>query len=280
MKNYHLVNHCSKETTLIVRTSLVLSSFWLRIYEHLWETDSSVSNQLVKSCVLMLYRGYKDSHLPLIRQCGLNTSSHENKKTYRLFKTRKNQWTAFALFPSINDVNLGCKRAFSRTFSFIVEVMIPWCHSQAPTLTCKAPTLWNALYLMAMIYSRGHLDSRGTFSLNVRMTCSIIPHRVTGPTLSRPSLEALFLRHKATEAAFLSHKRTLRSIAWDETMDAVSWWGLFVWSHSLEREQLLTITDNHKRPAENCNEGLKRRYCNAGGMIRPWFRVGSRGILE
>lgn len=36
---------------------------------------------------------------------------------------------------------------------------------------------------LAMIYMRGHLDSGGTISLNVRMTHSIIP-RVIGPTLS------------------------------------------------------------------------------------------------
>lgn len=38
---------------------------------------------------------------------------------------------------------------------------------------------------LAMIYSKGHLDSGGTISLNVQVTHSIIP-QVMSPTLFNP----------------------------------------------------------------------------------------------
>lgn len=114
--------------------------------------------------------------------------------------------------------------------------------------------LQERIVFLAMIYSRGHLDSGGTISLNVRMTHSIIP-RVIGPTLSHS--HGLFL-HGSAEKAFLFHKRTLSSISLDKTMRLLSWGVLFSLRQSLKHAQLWTITDNPKK-MWNVSEGFKRK---------------------
>lgn len=119
----------------------------------------------------------------------------------------------------------------------------------------------------AMIYSRGHLDSGGTNSLNVRMTHSIIPW-VIGPTLSHS--QGPLKKWTCWEGFSVSQKYSRQHLIRQDNDSFVT--GCFVFfktvtgTRTIVDYRLLEINEEH------VNEGFKiDNKCN--GKFYNWYHL-------